>query len=71
MYFSLKNVTVSVKFIRFFVKWMTGKDNKDILSACTQMYCISMNSIRASLIKAAEIILLATNPIDLRNKSRG
>ena len=59
MYFSLKNVIVSVKIIRFFVKWMTGKDNEYILSACTQMYRISINSTRASLIKAAAIILLA------------
>ena len=71
MYFSLKNVIVSVKIIRFFVKWMTGKDNEYILSACTQMYRISINSTRASVIKAAAIILLAVNPSDLRNKSRG
>ena len=71
MYFSLKNVIVSVKIIRFFVKWMTGKDNEYILSACTQMYRISINSTRASVIKAAAIILLAANPSDLRNKSRG
>ena len=71
MYFSLKNVIVSVKIIRFFVKWMTGKDNEYILSAYTRMYRISINSTCASLIKAAAIILLATNPSDLRNKSRG